>query len=174
MGNGAAMRVAPIGAYFFDDFQRAIDEAKASSEVTHSHPEAIAGAIAVAVAAAYCARNTNPNGLLETVIEFTPDSDTRSKIKRAADLCPTSTIESAVNLLGNGINLCAYDTVPIALWFAANNLESFSEAIWQAVSALGDRDTICAIVGGVVALGVGRENLPQTWLDRRESLGRIF
>ena len=52
MGNGSAMRVAPLGAYFADDLERCAEEAKASSLVTHTHPEGVAGAIAVAVAAA--------------------------------------------------------------------------------------------------------------------------
>ena len=51
-GNGAAMRVAPLGAFFADDVERCADEARLSAEVTHSHEEGIAGAIAVAVAAA--------------------------------------------------------------------------------------------------------------------------
>src|SRR4030095_10356052 len=50
--NGAAMRVAPLGAFFADDFQVLVNQARASALVTHSHPEGIAGAIAVAVGAA--------------------------------------------------------------------------------------------------------------------------
>src|SRR5262245_39590128 len=52
-GNGAAMRVAPLGAYFADDLATAAREADASAEITHFHREARAGAIAVAVAAAW-------------------------------------------------------------------------------------------------------------------------
>src|ERR1043166_7371605 len=52
MGNGGAMRVAPLGAYFADDLERCATEARASSTVTHTHPEGVAGAIAVALAAA--------------------------------------------------------------------------------------------------------------------------
>jgi hypothetical protein len=52
MGNGGAMRVAPLGAYFGDDLASCAEEARASALVTHTHPEGVAGAIAVAVAAA--------------------------------------------------------------------------------------------------------------------------
>jgi hypothetical protein len=38
------------------------------------------------------------------------------------------------------------------------------------VSALGDRDTTCAIVGGIVALKVGYAGLPLDWRSARESL----
>src|ERR1051326_7539287 len=54
-GNGAAMRIAPLGAYFADDLERVVVEAERSAVVTHTHPEAAAGAIAVAVAAARAA-----------------------------------------------------------------------------------------------------------------------
>ena len=176
MGNGGAMRAAPIGAYFCDDYERVIKEAKASSEVTHSHPDAQAGAIAVAVAGAYCTRqglefdSIGNKGLLETVIELTPESDTRSRIKRAIDIPFDARLDFVISRLGNGLNLCAYDTVAIALWFVAAERANFTEALWQAVSALGDRDTICAIVGSLVALVVGTENLPEAWLKRREKL----
>jgi len=52
-GNGASMRVAPLGAFFADQPPALVcDEARLSAEITHAHPERIAGAIAVAVAAA--------------------------------------------------------------------------------------------------------------------------
>ena len=49
-GNGAAMRVAPLGAYFAEDLDLVSVQATRSARVTHSHPEGIAGAIAVAIA----------------------------------------------------------------------------------------------------------------------------
>jgi len=51
-GNGSAMRVAPLGAYFADDLDTLVEQAARSAEVTHAHTEASAGAIAVALAAA--------------------------------------------------------------------------------------------------------------------------
>ena len=61
MGNGGAMRVAPLGAYFAEDFGEVVAQARASAEVTHAHPEGQAGAIAVAVAAAWSGtRGTGP------------------------------------------------------------------------------------------------------------------
>ena len=54
-GNGAAMRVAPLGAYHPDRPTTAAELAIRSAEVTHAHPEGIAGAVLVAVAAAHAA-----------------------------------------------------------------------------------------------------------------------
>ncbi|MEO0934765.1 MAG: ADP-ribosylglycohydrolase family protein, partial [Cyanobacteria bacterium J06641_2] len=52
-GNGGAMRVAPLGAFFADDMDLVVEQAVKSAEVTHAHPEGIAGTVAVAVAAAF-------------------------------------------------------------------------------------------------------------------------
>ena len=53
MGNGGAMRSAPIGAWFADDLPALVEQARRSAEVTHARPEGQAGAVAVAVAAAF-------------------------------------------------------------------------------------------------------------------------
>lgn len=66
---------APLGAWFADDLDRVVSEARASAEVTHFHPEGQAGAIAIAVAAAwaYQWRQTRPpaSQLLDIVLEYT-------------------------------------------------------------------------------------------------------
>ncbi|MDF2440306.1 MAG: hypothetical protein JWN98_1290, partial [Abditibacteriota bacterium] len=42
-------------------------------------------------------------------------------------------------------------------------------ALWLAVSGLGDRDTTCAMVGGIVALSAP-DTIPPLWRDAREAL----
>jgi ADP-ribosylglycohydrolase len=55
-GNGAAMRIAPLGAYFADSPETVTAQAIRASEVTHQHPEGIAGGVAVAHASAIAAK----------------------------------------------------------------------------------------------------------------------
>ena len=173
MGNGGAMRAAPIGAYFSDDFARAASEARHSAEVTHAHPEGQAGAIAVAVAAAWVTRGgAQPDEMFETLLNHTPDGETRAGIARAANLPAEYDVRTAVSVLGNGTQVISQDTVPFALWCAARHLGHFEEALWSTVSGLGDRDTTCAIVGGIVALGNAAQ-IPVEWLESRESLDRV-
>lgn len=105
-------------------------------------------------------------GRYRDIAERLPESDTRSKIMTAASVKRESSIDFAVSVLGNGIRLTAQDTVPFCLWCAAYFYFSMEEALWTAVSALGDRDTICAIVGGMVALYT--DELPQKWLKYME------
>jgi len=174
MGNGGAMRAAPIGGYFSDDLKAAAEEAQRSAEVTHAHPEGQAGAAAVAVAAARaCGGCADPLEILEAAADLTPDGETRAGIVSALRLPLGSSVGAAVSALGNGSGVISQDTVPFALWCAARHLTHFEEALWTTVSGFGDRDTTCAIVGGIVSLAVGREALPSEWLAARESLATL-
>lgn len=172
MGNGAAMRVAPVGAYFADDLDKVLYHARASAEVTHAHMEGIVGAMAAAVASALLLNKKQGSYLgegavfLRDVADKLPDSDTKYKILSAASVPKESSIDFVVSVLGNGIRLTAQDTVPLCLWCAAYFYTSLEEALWMAVSALGDRDTICAIVGGMVSLYA--DELPQQWVSYME------
>jgi ADP-ribosylglycohydrolase len=62
--------------------------------------------------------------------------------------------------------------VPFALWCAGVHLGNYEEALWLAVEGLGDRDTICAITGGIVASFTGIEGIPGIWRTSREALPR--
>jgi ADP-ribosylglycohydrolase len=173
MGNGGAMRAAPIGAWFAGDPERAAVEARASAEVTHAHPEGQAGAIAVAVAAAWVGNGGDrPAEMFAAVLAHTPDGETRDGLGKAAQLPLDYDVRTAVAALGNGSRLTAQDTVPFALWCAARHLGNYEEALWATVSGLGDRDTTCAIVGGIVVLGA-TARVPAAWLAAREPLERI-
>ncbi|WP_157531956.1 MULTISPECIES: ADP-ribosylglycohydrolase family protein [unclassified Kitasatospora] len=83
-GNGAAMRVAPLGAWFADDLDRVVEQARLSALVTHFNPEAVAGAVAVAVAAALAVRSRGGSAperadFLAEVAGWLPESDVRSR-----------------------------------------------------------------------------------------------
>ena len=162
-GNGGAMRAAPVGAYFAGDLERVTAEARRSAEITHAHPEGQAGAIAVAVAAAWAC---DPRGeLFEPVLKALPDSETKRRCELAASF--DGPVWQIATRVGAGENVMAEDTVPFALWCAARFCGSYEEALWATVSALGDRDTTCAIVGGIVGL---MAPVPQAWLAAREPL----
>ena len=103
---------------------------------------------------------------LRDVADRLPESDTRSKILSAVSVKKDSSMDFVISVLGNGSRLTAQDTVPFCLWCAAYYYTSTEEALWTAVSALGDRDTICAIVGGMVSFFA--DELPQQWLSRME------
>lgn len=170
LGNGSAMRVAPLGAFFAPDLERVVEQAARSAEVTHCHPEGVAGAIAVAVASALASqyRDRPPRDFIQAVLDHTPAGATRHGLTLALDLGPEATSLAAGVHLGNGTRVTCEDTVPFVIWSAARNLGDFTKAIWDTVRARGDIDTTCAMVGGILAAGGTMP--PAAWVKAREPL----
>jgi ADP-ribosylglycohydrolase len=166
-GNGAAMRVAPVGAWFADDLDEVVVQARMSAEVTHTHPEAVAGAIAVAVATAL---NAGGGLELEEVIARVPGGDVRAGLELARRISFDGDPRHAGGTLGNGSRISAPDTVPFTIWAAARHQDDYVEALWATASAGGDIDTTCAIVGGIVAGRTGLADVPAEWLAAAEPI----
>ncbi|MFF7729141.1 ADP-ribosylglycohydrolase family protein [Streptomyces sp. NPDC008001] len=171
-GNGAAMRIAPLGAWYADDPEQATHQAEISAYTTHQHREAVAGTMAVAAAAAIAAGLTGPvapEALLDGVIGLVPRSAVQAGLRRARDMLDYGDPTTVAAVLGCGRRTSAHDTVPFALWSAARNLTSYESAFWTTAQVGGDVDTNCAIVGGVVAAGE-RGAPPADWLRHTEQL----
>jgi ADP-ribosylglycohydrolase len=174
------MRAAPLGAYFSEDIDKLIEQAMLSAQVTHLHSEAQAGAVAVALAAARAwTRERTPGttdeaSLLEFVEERTPHGEVRLGIRQAMALADATTVARAASVLGSGYRSSAQDTVPFCLWCASKFSASFETALWNTVSAMGDRDTTCAIVGGVVVMSAGLASIPERWMSSREGIPMEF
>jgi ADP-ribosylglycohydrolase len=175
-GNGSAMRVSPVGAYFADDLKKVCEQAAYSAEVTHSHTEAIVGAQAVALATAlawqFKENKIRPSraDFIDPILPFLVPCETTSKIKRARDLYDGILTQHAADILGNGIQISCSDTAPFCLFCAGEFLDDFEEAMWQTVSAQGDRDTTCAIVSGISIMFTGIDSIPKAWLEKREPI----
>lgn len=85
-GNGAAMRAAPIGAYFAGDLERVRHEALRSAEPTHTHPDGRAGAVAVAIAASLVATGIGREELIPSVIGTVPEGHVLNRLRLAVEL----------------------------------------------------------------------------------------
>ncbi|WP_329173990.1 ADP-ribosylglycohydrolase family protein [Streptomyces sp. NBC_01477] len=171
-GNGAAMRVAPLGAWYAGDPVQAAHQAEISAYTTHQHREAVAGAMAVAAAAALAADPAgpqDPSDLLGAVLDVVPRSAVQAGVRRARDMLDYADVGTVAAVLGCGRRTSAHDTVPFALWSAARHLGAYEQAFWTTAKAGGDVDTTCAIVGGIVAARPGGEP-PAAWTRRTEAL----
>ncbi len=174
-GNGAAVRAVMVGAYFADDMDQLIENAHRSAMVTHAHPEAVAGAVAVAAATAVAwqMRGHRPIAraeFIDRVLPYVPASAVHRGIIRAWGLAPETPVGRAVAALGNGSHRSAQDTVPFVFWCAGESLNSYEDALWLAASGGGDVDSICAMVGGLTTMFAGAGSIPAVWLKRRERL----
>jgi len=169
-GNGSAMRVAPIGCFYYDNPTLLREIAYKSSRLTHSHPLGMEGAALQAYAIALGVRSKGSldrDAFLEDLESFVKADIYKRKLKKIKELLRIKVDRKAViQELGNGI--AAFNSVPTAIYsFLANS--SLEEAVAYAVSLSGDADTIGAMTGAIAGAYWGIEAIPQRWRDRLEN-----
>lgn len=131
-GNGAAMRVSPVG-YAFQTIDEVLDAAKASASATHNHSEGIRGAQATALSI-LLARQGNSKETIQKEIEHRFGYN----LSQSLDLIrPTYCFD-----------VSCQGTVPVAIR-AFLESSSYEDAIRNAISIGGDSDTIGAVTGGI-------------------------
>jgi ADP-ribosylglycohydrolase len=182
-GNGAAMRGAPIGAFFAPDIERVRVEALRSAEPTHAHSDGAAGAVAIAVAAAlapdaWCGSRGDDH---EGRALDTGWADARSVVA-CGEARLGFDVQRAGEGAGTGAKITSQDTVPFAVWVAVRHLDGYEDVLWTATAHPGlepaanrivaavDRDTVGAMVGGIVACATGVEGVPVLWREATERL----
>ena len=160
-GNGTAMRAAPFGVYFRDDLDTLIKVVKIDSAITHASEDAEAGALAIALAAAYAARRETDN-LLEKIHARLPDSKVKNTIFSLESLINSPYIppSQALAVLGTKANVT--QTVPAAL-YCFLKFNNYYDAVVAAIRAGGDTDTTAAIVGGLFGAKLGMKGIDRSF-----------
>ncbi len=160
-GNGAAMRAAPFGVYFRNDLKSLINIVKIDSSITHASEEAEAGAIAIALTAAYAVNNDLDN-LLEKLWIALPDSKVKSTIYSLDSLLNSEYItpQQALAVLGTKANV--KETVPSAI-FCFLKFNNYHEAVVAAIKAGSDTDTTAAIVGALFGAKLGMKGIDRSF-----------
>jgi poly(ADP-ribose) glycohydrolase ARH3 len=176
-GNGAAMRIAPVGFFYHDEGEKLIEYAVKSAEITHKHPLGVAGAVAQSAAVAFAVdastkgEEIDPESYVNEIIAMIGEISTEF----ASSLVPlkglsASGVEEAVDLLISNFtrDVSAIGAVPAAI--AAFLLsKSFSDAVIIAVNSGGDTDTTGAMAGAVAGAYYGADDIPAEWLDTMEN-----
>jgi len=180
-GNGSAMRVAPLGAFMGEHFaddavvdvtcnlthseKKLVVEAFLQAEVTHCHPEGIAGSIAIAGLARLVTKqllmpkeDMTTGQFYRDLLRIVPAGQVSTGIEKAKDLPMNMPIGKVIEILGNGTHVTCQDTVPLCCYLAIKHLgtgkveDMYEKAIIETSMAFGDVDTNCAIVGGIVGI----------------------
>lgn len=145
-GNGAAMRISPVGFLFKSEFEVKM-YAKSVTAVTHNHPQGMKGAEAVAMAIFWAKSGKNKREIYDLAAKnYYPE------LKG-----PKASYEYLVEHYGweygEGSVTCQ-SSVPQA-FVCFNESKDFEDAIRTAVSIGGDSDTIGAMVGGIAEAHYG-------------------
>ena len=175
-GNGAAMRVAPVGVFYHDDPEQLRAVAYGQSRITHTHELGMEGAAlqAYAVALATNAGSSSrldPFGFLSRLKDFTHNEVYRQKLEKAEELLSETNRRRVARELGNGVT--AHNSVPTAINSFLRNYQSFKESVLYAISLGGDTDTIGAMTGAISGAYHGPEAIPGRWkskLERRDHI----
>lgn len=141
-GNGSAMRVSPIGMWYFDDPEAVLHMAEVSASCTHNHPEGIKGAQAVAEAIG--------RAIVECDGYRNDDRASEISQKICADVLVKYGYPYKLDYeeyRGRFDETCQ-GTVPVALRIIQDSSD-FEDAIRRAVSLAADADTLGAIVGSI-------------------------
>ena len=173
-GNGPAMRVAIIGAFFADDRERRLAYVTASTRVTHTDPKALAGATAIAELAAWIVRDhLEQRPALSAFIELLRSCGSRDqewlaivdKIERAARSGSTVAVLADRLGLSKGATGYIYHTVPIVAYAWFRHFGDFRTALIEVLDCGGDTDTTGAIVGALAGAVVGEAGIPLDWRE---------
>jgi poly(ADP-ribose) glycohydrolase ARH3 len=170
-GNGAAMRVAPVGLYAAGDPARAADLARETARITHAHPLGRDGAAVQAAAVAWLAGGGTPAGLLDAVADVAETAQFRQRLAVVDGLAPDASVRAVVAALGHGV--AALESVPAALHAFLRAADDVPSTIRGAVLLGGDADTIAAMAGALAGASLGVGALPQGWLARLEAADRL-
>ena len=131
-GNGAAMRVSPVG-FAFDTVEEVLEQARLTAVISHNHPEGIKGARATALAV-FLARTEHNKEEIRQQISRRFGYDLQRSI---GEIRPAY-----------GFRISCQETVPEAIVAFLDSV-SYEDALRNAISLGGDSDTLACITGGI-------------------------
>ena len=169
-----AARGVPIGLLHavgaFDPGQMRVD-AEAVTRLSHGSPAAIAGVTAIAYGVRLAAQNETPRaGWARETAAFL-DGGALAEALARVDALAEQALPLPEMLSALGTSSAATAAVPAA-FAAAMNATVFEDAVFGAVNAGGDTDTVGALAGGLAGAAAGASGIPQGLIDDLE--GRIY
>lgn len=169
-GNGAAMRVAPVGVVWTCESGDLVPAARRQAALTHAHPvgmdAAVVQAFAVAAAAAAGAFTAQ---LLAEVASVAATEEVRGALAPAVRLAASGIpsegpAEAAAQI---GTDVAAHRSVAAALWVAAVSPD-LEGAVELSLALGGDVDTIAAMACAVRGAASAGSDLPDGWVAKLE------
>jgi poly(ADP-ribose) glycohydrolase ARH3 len=163
-GNGAAMRVAPVGLVFAHDPDEVWQQAEASALPTHTHPVGIEGAQVLALAVAHLTQTDtfDRTAFYRTLRSRAVTEEFQWHLRVAAKLRPGDPVS------GLGSTLHAHRSVVTALACFANTPGDFEESVGLAIGLGDDTDTVAAMTGALVGAFAGTAAIPPGLLAKLE------
>ncbi|MCG3222763.1 MAG: ADP-ribosylglycohydrolase family protein [Candidatus Heimdallarchaeota archaeon] len=173
-GNGASMRIAPVGLFFFDS-EHLYEEVTKSAIVTHTHPLGIDGAAVLAKGISMVVpmipdeqeESQNWDYFIFQLQKFAKTVDFKKKLETIKELSKKNEALKIASFI-LGADITAHRSVPFALYSFIKNPYSFEDCLIDSILISEDRDTIGAMVGGLLGSFLGIQNIPSEWKNKLE------
>lgn len=164
LGNGAAMRVAPIGLLHADDLDRVAEEAERSARPTHLHPIGIDGARILAMAIALATREGpfRRKPFFADLAARATTEEFRWQLEAAAGLRRSDSLGA----FGNSLE--AHRSVTTAIAIFAASPDDYCQVVRRAICQGNDTDTLAAMSGALAGARLGVAAIPTGLLDKLE------
>lgn len=172
MGNGGAMRIAPVGL-FFHDSENFYEMASGSAEVTHAHPVGKDGAAVQAWAIAQ-ALKLDPESefplevFIQGLIAFARTPKIRDKMK-LVQLLMDEGVRPSIAAARLGQSVAVDESMPFAIYSFLRHSQSFEDCLFCAILNGGDRDTLGAMACAISGAYLGIEAIPASWRNKLEN-----
>jgi len=152
-GNGSVMRCWPAALAHWDDRAALLTASRLQSQVTHPHPECVAGCAFVNAALYHLLHGAAPAA---AVARGLADAAAPDELRQAIAAAPAQRRDDLPN------TGWVRHTVASAVWGLLTT-ESFEEAVVQVVNLGDDADTAGAVAGALAGAAYGLAAIPPAW-----------
>lgn len=177
-GNGASMRIAPLGIFYYDK-TNIYKIAKKSAIATHTHPLGIDAAAILAkllslVVPKEFGELTDQQKiiLIDSLIDFSQRDKYKQILEQVKELIQQrASLNKAEKIIGSGV--LSYTSVPFSIFAFLYHPSSYRENLINTVLLSRDKDTVGAMVGALLGSYLGIEAIPDEWIQKLENKNYI-
>ena len=170
-GNGGAMRINPVGLFFYD--KNIYKCAKAVTTLTHSNPIGIDGSAVLAKAVSMAVKLDldkpfDKEDFINELIKFSHVKEIKNKMINVKTLLmgKSSSLEVA-QILGQTTSV--HESMPMAIYSFLKHPNSFKDCLFTSILNGGDADTVGAMACGLSGAYLGINAIPQEWILKLEN-----
>lgn len=168
-GNGALMRCAPVGMYYYDNMAELREKSILSAIVTHNNTDAAWSCVVLNSYIAYALRGYPKEdfGKLFLIHHKNVPEDVKKIV--------LTNFRDIMEISGVDIDGFTLHTLRVAL-HAFFITDKYSKAVAMAVFAGGDTDTQAAVAGALAGAYYGFDGIPENWretLINKEFIGDL-
>lgn len=152
-GNGSVMRCWPVALAHWDDLDQLLADSRLQSQVTHPHPECVAGSEFANVTLFHLLHQVPPAEAVRRALEAVQLPQPLRTVIEAAPELPRQALKNSG---------WVRHTLESAVWGLLTT-NSFEEAVVQVVNLGNDADTAGTVVGALAGAAYGLEAIPARW-----------